>query len=223
MSRRLNQTGMDFIRAQIARVGLFDKSQTRKVVQPPNCCGGGKLVSIVSGGKTIEVADATLPPGSYAPSAAWDRFDELAKSLAQPESWIPSAGWSDKARSLFRSGTFCLMLERDYQDEPTTLAAAELTWPAGVRPFASFGEPNTSTGADNRLGTVPAAAAYQLAASIADRATAASVSPDGFYDTPLSDGGSLLSPWIADPDGGYPVTVDLWPASPGLIACSVSH
>jgi len=222
LNRRLNESGLALVHAQVAKVALFDRTQFRKVVHSPNCCGGGNQVTVVSGGKTNQVGEATLPAGSYASSRAWDRFEALVANLAKPDSWIPSTGWSDEAWTPFHAATYCLILRRDYQPELSALPAASLTWPAGVRPFASFGasaRPGSSP--DDRLGIIPATSAYELARSIAEAATAASVAPNDLY-VPLSEGGWLLSPWIDDPDGGDPIRVDLWPASPGVIDCPVS-
>ena len=230
LTRRLTESGLAFVRSQVEEVGLFDQSQTRKVVHSPGCCGGGNGVTIVSGGKSVQVGEATLPGGSYAASAAWDRFEALVQHLAKPDAWIPSTDWLDAAWTRFHAANYCLLLTRAYDPEPTPLYATDLAWPAGIRPFATFGRPAVpGSSSDNRLGTITAAAAYRLAASIAGRAAEAGVSPDGHYVIPLSEGGWLLSPWIYDPDGGNlddpfrdnPVQADLWPASPGLIPCPV--
>ena len=165
-------------------------------------------------------ASHRLPTGSYAASTAWDRFEALVKALVKPDAWIRSTGWTDPAWKRFHASTFCMILVRDYQPEPAPLHGSELAWPAGVRPFASYGKSaNPGAQPDNRLGTMPAAAAYELAASIATRSTDASVPPDDRYVVPLSEGGWLLSPWIDDPDGGDPVEVDLCPQSPGILGC----
>lgn len=222
LTRQMNETGLAFVRAEIAKVGLFDRSQTRKVVHSPNCCGGGGRIAIVTGGQTVQVGEATLPTGSYTSSAAWDRFEELSAHLADPDPWIPSTDWAGAAWAPFKPSNFCLMLRRDYRLEPAPLEGTELAWPLGVRPFASFGTSVVpGQDPDDRLGIITATDAYRLAGSIADRSTAASVPPEDSSAVTLDDGGWLLSPWIHDPDGGNPVQVEMWAASPGLITCPV--
>jgi hypothetical protein len=224
VTRRLNESGLAFVRAELAVVGLFDKSQDRKIVHDRDCCGGvrGDQVTVVSGGKTVEVGEVALKAGSYADSAEWDRFEALVKHLAAPDSWIPASGWADAAWRPFHAPTFCMILRRDVVPYSVLLHTADLAWPPGVRPFASYGVSAVpGQDPDDRLGIITAAEAYALAASISQRATAASVSPDDFDLVPLSDGGWLNSPDIDDPDGGNPITVYLRPVSPGVTACQV--
>jgi hypothetical protein len=192
------------------------------VIHLPNCCGGGRQVSVKLGDKTVNVGAASVPSGSYAASKAWDRFDKLAKGLSSADTWIPTTGWADEAWAAFHAPSYCLLLVRYYQPETTPVHGAMLAWPAGVRPFATFGESSRpGQDPDDRIGTITPAAAYQLAASIADAAEAAGVPSSDLYTTPLSEGGRMTSPLIDDPDGGDPVTVYLWSASPGLVPCPI--
>ena len=161
-----------------------------------------------------------MPADSYAASPKWDRFETLLKKVAAPDTWIPATGWLDAEWMPYHAPTFCLALRRQLPDT-APLRAADLEWPAGVRPFASFGKSaNPGQDPDDRVGIISAEAAYKLGSSIAARATAASVSPDDLYTVPLSDGGRMSSPLVDDPDGGWPVMVDLRPESPGVAGCS---
>ena len=222
-TRRLSASGLAFVQDQVAAVGLFDRSQTRKVVRSPAEGQGvnAALITILSNGKKVEVDEPLMPDGSYEVSSKWDLFGALVEKLPDVGSWIPATGWSDAAWGPYHAPTFCLVLRRDLPDT-TPLHAADLEWPAGVRPFASFGKSAIpGQDPDDRVGIISAAAAYKLASSIAVRATAASVPPDDLYTVPLSDGGRMRSPLIDDPDGGWPVIADLWPVSPGMTDCPV--
>ena len=92
--RHLGTAGMAFVRNEIAKVGL-DRSQSRKMITNPGCCGAGDAVTYRSEGGAVIVSRLLGPLGAYAPSAAWDRFDALVNDLADPEHWIPETSWVD--------------------------------------------------------------------------------------------------------------------------------
>ena len=60
VTRRLAASGLAFVQSQVAEVGLFDRSQTRKVVHLPSegRGAGASLITIVVGGKKVEVVEA---------------------------------------------------------------------------------------------------------------------------------------------------------------------
>ncbi len=91
--RQLTPSGVAFVRAAVANVGLFDKTQARQVIKPFNFGGAGEALWFTSGDTTVKVCRVLAPPDAYAPSAAWDRFDALVKAMANPETWIPASGW----------------------------------------------------------------------------------------------------------------------------------
>jgi hypothetical protein len=218
--RRLNNTGLAFVRAQVAKVGLFNESQTRKIVHMPGCCGGGDAISYVSNGRTVTVQRAGLPAGSYAPSAAWNRFDALVANLREPDRWVPASSWDDAAWAPFHASSYCLAIVRDAapSDSPR-LQATDIVWPGGIRPFASFGE-SSFVSTTNRVGSVTAESAYALAASVAQRATEAGVAPDPPLGNTLAGGGQFTSPWIDDAVEGGSLMFTLEPRMPGASACS---
>jgi hypothetical protein len=201
----------------VQAVGLFGKTQARPLLRPLNCCGAGDRVEVTSGGQTVAVTRVLAPPDSYAPSAAWDRFDRLVAELTAPDDWISVDGWASGSWQPYRAASFCLTLERGQDPSPQPLQASALTWPTGVEPFASFGVPSFE-GADSRTGSIPATAAYDLAASLVNAARAAGVPNDGWYVTPLQDGGSLTSPGMAA-GGGWTMQILLAPIPPGPLHC----
>ncbi len=221
--RHLAPAGLALVRNQVAAVGLFGKSQTRKVVHSPNCCGAGNQLSVVSGGQTISVGEATLPAGSYAASAQWDRFEKLVANLARLSDWIPAAGWADADWRPYHAPSYCLVLTRSIRSpSDIVIDGADVVWPAGVQPFDTYGE-SALPGADpdRRLGRIPATTAYSFADSIAETAGEAGVSAEGHYVVPLNQGGWMITPLI-DVDAGNPLQIDLYPVSPGLVGCPLA-
>ncbi len=224
--RQLSPTGLAAVRAQVAAVGLFDKSQTRQIVKSPNCCGAGDEIDITTASGTVKVSRLLLPPASYAPSAAWDRFDRLVNGIAAPDAWVSKAGWATPTWVPYHAAAFCLTLNREpiYPTTPAALlTAANIDWPAGVQPFESFGQPASQETIENmgpipRMGPIDASAAYDLASSIVAAAAAAGVPNDGLARVPLEAGGEFRSPWIADPPG-WTLGVSLTPMPPGPARC----
>ncbi len=175
--RRLGPAGLAFVRQEIASVGLFDRSQARKMVTNPGCCGAGDAVTYRSDGRTVTVSRNLGPLGAYAPSPAWDRFDALVSDLAVPEPWIPGTSWSDPTWAPFHAARYCLgITRRSGSSDIPPLKATELTWSDGLRALGSFGEPAWAD-ATNRFGTVSAETAYAVAASISERLVAMGFAP----------------------------------------------
>jgi hypothetical protein len=220
--RQLSPTGLAFVRAEIATVGLFNRSQTRKVVNSPACCGAGDTIAFLSEGGIVTVSRNLYPVGTYAPSAAWDRFDALEGNLRDPDRWVPAAGWTDSTWRPFHAATYCLHVTREsgYTGTIPPLNAADIAWPEGLRPFAAFGQP-AHAGATSRVGGVSDLVAYVLAAAISERATAAGFPSDPANAVGLADGGSFMSPPIDDPLEKSLLTVwlRLDPMASGIWGC----
>lgn len=213
VQRRLSETGLQFIRSAIADVGLFDKSQSRSLLKPLGCCGAGDEVDVTVQGATIKVSRLLAMPGFYAASAAWDRFDALVSSFTDLDAWIPSGGWSTAEWIAYHAPEFCLSVDVTSLPE-TGIDVADIDWPAGVLPLASFGEPFPNT-TSQRAGRIGSGAAYALAASIVAAATGAGIPNEGWYTVGLEAGGELHTPALRDTAAANAVFLGLMPLPPG--------
>lgn len=205
LSRRsLSPSGLELVRAALVDVGLFDRDRTRQLIKPLHCCGAGDQLRVRLGDETVRVGRVLAFPENYEPSAAWDRFDALVEDLLDIDGWLLTDAWADEWAP-YHAPQFCLEVGEDSPGGPG-LAVDAVTWPAGVRPFASFGQEGWSS--DTRVGTIDAWSAYALAASITEQANAAVIANDGWYRVPLEDGGALRFPTIHDGATDWRVSLD---------------
>jgi hypothetical protein len=215
LKRQLSTAGITFVRAALTDVGLFDQDRTRKLIKPLNCCGAGDQLRVRLGDATVSVGRVLAYKENYAPDPAWDRFDALVDNLVDIEAWLPAEAWADTAWSPYLARRFCLELTTDTYSS-VHLRADELAWPAGVRPFASFGVEGASS--DSRVGSISSTDAYALAASIVERASAAGIVNEGSYVVPLELGGKLTFQAIRA--GGIDWGISLSPRWPQWPDCS---
>jgi hypothetical protein len=215
LQRSLTQAGLERVRAQLVGVGLFDHDRTRQLVKPLNCCGAGDQLRVRLGDETVRVGRLLAPSENYTPSAAWDRFDALVEVLTDVDTWLPDDAWADAEWSPYHAPRFCLALTKGSPGGPG-LDADAVTWPDGIRPFASFGEEGWSS--DMRVGIVDASTAYDLAGAIVEPANAASIPNDGWYRVPLELGGRFEFPTIYS--GAADWMVSLAPLLPRWMECT---
>ncbi len=217
--RKLTPSGLDFVRAAIAKVGLFDKTQSRPVVNPPACCGAGEALWFTTDGATTKVSRQLYPPDAYAPSAAWDRFDALVKAMANPETWIPASGWVAGSWQPYRAASYCLTLSRDVLVNDAPLDGSQFDW-SGILPFSTFGKPAWEGATTERAGTITATRANALALEIGQAANAAGIPVTGRYDVPFDQGGTMLViGTIRVPDEAKPLVLRLEADPPFFTTC----
>ena len=216
--RSLTADGVALVRRAVGGVGLFDRSQRRAILKPMDCCGAGVQADITTAGKTVSVSELAAPPDTYAPSAAWDRFDALVSRLMDLEGWLPAGAWGTADWQPFHAASYCLAIGIEPEYPGTSFDVADVTWPTGIQPFERFGK-QAWEGAESRVGPISADLAYQLAAAIAAASASAGLANDGWLSVPLEQGGDFSSPLMIDATNARVVTITLVPMPPGFAPC----
>jgi hypothetical protein len=217
LKRQLSQSGLATVRDALVDVDLFDRDRTRELIKPLNCCGAGDELRVRLGDDTVAVRRLLAGRENYAPDERWDRFDRLVKWMRDPDTWLDDDAWADGGWVAYHAGTFCLALHRVGGDR-RSIEEESLTWPAGVRPFASFGVPAWE-GSDLRTGLIDAADAYAFASSIAVSANAAGIPLGGRYPVRFEDGGTKLwSPAVSTARGAWVFGLEALPPRSELCA-----
>jgi hypothetical protein len=217
--RRLNATGLQLIRDQVAAVGLFDQSQSRKLTKPLDCCGAGDQVRVTTSTGTVSVGRMLAPSDNYAPSAAWDRFDALVTAMTEPDRWLPESGWASADWQPYHAASYCATVSLDGDAQPATIDGRAIDWD-GLLPFESFGKPAFEETTTVRAGIVDAATAYRLVNGLGEAANDAGVPPAGAYDIAFDAGGAQLGiGGIGAPGVAGTLTLMLEANPPGFTRC----
>ena len=217
--RQLTATGLQRIRDQVAAVGLFDQSQSRKLTKPLDCCGAGDQVRVTTTGGTVSVGRMLAPSDFYVPSAAWDRFDALVDAMVEPDSWVPSTGWAGTGWQPYHAASYCVTVSLEGATQPASLDGLAIDW-AGILPFGSFGKPAYEESTTDRAGVVDAGTIYRLVNGIGKAANADRVPPAGAYDITFDAGGAQLGlGGITAPGIEGPISLLIEANPPGFTRC----
>ncbi|HEX7950485.1 MAG TPA: hypothetical protein VF494_09065 [Candidatus Limnocylindrales bacterium] len=211
--RQLSPAGLSLLRAQIAAIGLFDRTQTRKLTKPLNCCGAGDQVRVTTASRTVTVGRVFALGDFYLPSDAWDRFDALVDAMLDVDEWIPATSWAGPTWEPYHPASYCATVSLEGASGTAQIDGRAIDWD-GILPFASFGKPGWTGATTERAGVIEVARAYALANAIGRAANAAGIPYEGGYG-----GASLSVGGISAPGVTGTLSLLLEADAPGFTRC----
>lgn len=142
IARRLNELGVEQLRAVVVESGLFDHSASYNPValpgvEPPGRGGGGYSIALGSGANAVTVRWTSMFPDDsiyYEPSPEREALDVLGAKMLVFDTWLADDAWAERDPCTVQARHFRIFVDAQpyggaLADLPPDIA--EVPWPLG--------------------------------------------------------------------------------------------